>query len=77
MISTQPKSTYGLTENLALVVEMNVTESIQRQQRFFCENCKHEVFLQAKYCDKCGGEIEWPEKVQKILTSWMKQAKKK
>jgi hypothetical protein len=43
------------------------------QQRFFCDNCKHEVFLQAKYCDNCGGEIEWPEKVQKILASWNKQ----
>jgi len=47
------------------------------QQRFFCENCKREVFLQANYCDNCGGEIEWPKKVQKILTSWNSQKKAK
>jgi predicted amidophosphoribosyltransferase len=55
---------------------MTATQNIQQQQRFFCDNCKREIFLQAKYCDKCGGEIEWPEKVQKILTSWKKQPKK-
>jgi rRNA maturation endonuclease Nob1 len=54
------------------VTTITVTEKLQEQQRFFCENCQHEVFLQAKYCDSCGGKIEWPEKVQKVLASWKK-----
>jgi predicted amidophosphoribosyltransferase len=44
----------------------------QQQQRFFCDNCEREVFLLAKYCDNCGGEIKWPENVQMIQTSWNK-----
>jgi len=51
-----------------------VTEKVH-QQRFFCENCSREVFLQAKYCDNCGGKIEWPEKIQKVLASWEKKGK--
>jgi rRNA maturation endonuclease Nob1 len=51
---------------------MTVTETVERQQRFFCENCRHEVFLQAKYCDSCGGQIEWPKKIHKIILSWKK-----
>jgi hypothetical protein len=47
-----------------------------RQKRFFCENCKHEVFLQFKYCDNCGGEIQWPEEIEKILVTWKKTEKK-
>lgn len=58
------------------VSKITVTEKVQQQQRFFCENCRREVFLQDKYCDKCGGEIEWPEKIQKVLTSWKKEDKK-
>jgi predicted amidophosphoribosyltransferase len=46
------------------------------QQRFFCENCQREVFLQAKYCDKCGGEIEWPKEIEKIIAAWKKEEKK-
>ncbi len=57
--------------------KITVTEKVHQQQRFFCENCRSEVFLLAKYCDKCGGEIEWPEKIQKVLTSWKKETKKK
>jgi predicted amidophosphoribosyltransferase len=56
---------------------MTVTETVEKQQRFFCESCKREVFLSAKYCDHCGGEIEWPEKVEKILVSWKKAEKKR
>jgi len=56
---------------------MTVTETIKKQQRFFCENCTREVFLSAQYCDDCGGKIEWPEKVQKIIASWKKSEKKK
>jgi len=53
---------------------MTLTERLQiKQERFFCENCEREVFLQAKYCDKCGGKIEWPEKIQKVLASWKKK----
>ena len=57
------------------VSKITVTEKLQHQQRFFCENCKQEVFLQAKYCDKCGGKIEWPEKIQKVIASWNKGEK--
>jgi predicted amidophosphoribosyltransferase len=55
---------------------MTVTETFKNQQRFFCENCKREVFLSAKRCDCCGGEIEWPKEVEKILASWKKDEKK-
>lgn len=54
-----------------------MTEKIQQQQRFFCESCHREVFLEAKYCDKCGGEIEWPEKIRKVLASWKTKKKEK
>jgi hypothetical protein len=47
------------------------------QQRFFCENCHREVFLQDKYCDKCGGEIAWPENIKKIVALWKKKEKRK
>jgi len=53
------------------------TEQVKKQQRYFCENCKQEVFLQYKYCDKCGGKIEWPERIEKILNSWKPKEKKK
>lgn len=39
-----------------------------KQRRFLCENCKRELFLNALYCDNCGGKIEWPEKYQSILS---------
>ena len=38
------------------------------QKRFFCENCEREVFLNASYCDNCGGKIEWPEKYSSIFS---------
>ena len=57
-------------------VTMTLTETIKNQQRFFCENCKREVFLSAKHCDGCGGEIEWPKEVRKVLASWKKIEKK-
>jgi hypothetical protein len=44
-----------------------LTERVQEQKRFFCENCKREVFLAQKYCDGCGGKIEWPEKYEALL----------
>jgi len=56
---------------------ITVTENIQEQKRFFCESCKREVFLQQSFCDKCGGAIEWPKEVQKVLSEWAKQEKKK
>jgi hypothetical protein len=34
------------------------------------------VFLQAKYCDNCGGEIEWPKEIQKVIANWKKEEKK-
>ena len=39
-----------------------------KQRRFLCENCERELFLNALYCDKCGGKVEWPEKYQSILS---------
>jgi hypothetical protein len=56
--------------------KMIETEKPQ-QQRYFCENCEREVFLQSKYCDKCGGEIKWPEEIKKVLALWAKKAKAK
>ncbi len=47
-----------------------------RQSRFFCGNCKQEVFLQSKYCANCGAGIEWPEEIKKILATWKQQEKK-
>lgn len=38
-----------------------------KQKRFFCENCERELFLNAIYCDNCGGKIEWPEKYASIF----------
>lgn len=55
---------------------MTVTEKLKQQKRFFCENCKREVFLSSKFCDQCGGEIEWPAEVQKILSTWTREKKK-
>jgi rRNA maturation endonuclease Nob1 len=54
-----------------------LTEKIQEQKRFFCENCKREAFLQEEYCDQCGGKIEWPEQIQKIRNTWTTPKKKK
>lgn len=48
------------------VTGFTLTEKLQEQKRFFCENCKREVFLAQKYCDGCGGQIEWPEKYEKL-----------
>ena len=51
-------------------------EEEHEQQRFFCENCHREVFLQSKYCDNCGGEIQWPKEVNKAIAAWKEQGKK-
>ncbi|HXZ98219.1 MAG TPA: hypothetical protein VED24_02505 [Candidatus Acidoferrum sp.] len=39
------------------------------QKRFLCANCERELFLNAVYCDNCGGKIEWPQKYEPILSS--------
>lgn len=39
-----------------------------KQKRFFCENCDRELFLNAVYCDNCGGKIEWPEKYISVFS---------
>jgi len=54
---------------------LTVTEKLQQQKRFFCDNCKVEVFLNSKFCDSCGGQIEWPAEVQKIISAWSKKKK--
>jgi ABC-2 type transport system ATP-binding protein len=46
---------------------MSRPEKVNLQRRFFCENCKNEVFPQDIYCDKCGGKIEWPNEIEKII----------
>ena len=51
------------------VEQMTVlAEPEKEQKRFLCENCERELFLNALYCDNCGGKIEWPEKYQSILS---------
>jgi len=50
-------------------------EDEPEQQRFFCENCQREVFLEAKYCDNCGGEIEWPKEIKEAMSEWKRQDK--
>jgi len=45
-----------------------LAEPEMKQKRFFCENCERELFLNASYCDKCGGKIEWPEKYVSIFS---------
>jgi rRNA maturation endonuclease Nob1 len=55
---------------------ITVTEKLEQQKRFFCENCNREVFLDSKFCDSCGGEIEWPAQVQTILSAWGKEERK-
>jgi len=39
-----------------------------KQKRFLCANCERELFLNAQYCDNCGGKIEWPQKYESILS---------
>ncbi len=46
---------------------MNVDTKAKQQPRFFCSECKHEIFLSMIYCDECGGEIRWPSKYEAIL----------
>jgi len=45
-----------------------LAEPEMKQKRFLCENCERELFLNASYCDKCGGKIEWPEKYVSIFS---------
>jgi rRNA maturation endonuclease Nob1 len=53
-----------------------VTENLQQQKRFFCDSCKREVFLNSKFCDQCGGTLEWPTQIQNVLSSWESKNKK-
>jgi hypothetical protein len=45
-----------------------LAEPEMNQKRFLCENCERELFLNASYCDKCGGKIEWPEEYVSIFS---------
>ena len=71
------KATYHIprVELETLANGLTVTEKLQQQKRFFCDNCKVEVFLNSKFCDSCGGQIEWPAEVQKIISAWSKKKK--
>ncbi len=62
----------GLTANAEEGSKFTVTEKLLDQHRFFCENCRQEVFLIQKYCDKCGGKIEWPKEYRKIAIAFKK-----
>jgi hypothetical protein len=53
----------GQVEQMTVLAEPEM-----KQKRFLCENCERELFLNALYCDNCGGKIEWPEKYQSILS---------
>ena len=66
--------TITLTEKLQL--RKPAVQKLEQQRRFFCENCKQEVFLLAKYCDSCGGQIEWPKEIQTVVTLWNGSGKK-
>jgi len=67
----------GKVEYMTTLVEPEVKQKTElKQKRFICENCEREVFLNAAYCDKCGGKIEWPEKYTSIF-SQKNQDKKK
>jgi len=74
--SKRCKSKYGVNTISTVCVAMTATETLRKQQRFFCENCNREIFLSAKHCDECGGKIEWPKDLAKIIASWKKSAKK-
>ena len=50
------------------VFRKKVSADAPAQPRFFCSECKHEIVLQMKYCDGCGGEIKWPEKYTPLIT---------
>ena len=64
-------------EYMTTLVEPEVKQKPElKQKRFLCENCEREVFLNAAYCDNCGGKIEWPEKYTSIF-SGKNQDKKK
>jgi hypothetical protein len=46
----------------------------EKQKRFFCPICEGELFLNMKFCDKCGGEVDWPEEYQKLTNNKVKSA---
>ena len=67
----------GKVEYMTTLVEPEVKQKPEaKQKRFFCENCEREVFLNAIYCDTCGGKIEWPEKYTKIFSAKSQDKKK-
>ena len=53
----------GQVEQMTVLAEPEL-----KQRKFLCENCERELFLNALYCDNCGGKIEWPEKYKPILS---------
>lgn len=55
----------GLTKLLKRKDES--TSNIKEQKLFLCSNCNNELFLNMKFCDKCGGEIEWPEEYRHVI----------
>ena len=53
----------GRVEQMTVLAEPEL-----KQKRFLCANCERELFLNAQYCDNCGGKIEWPQKYESILS---------
>ncbi|MBS7644801.1 MAG: zinc-ribbon domain-containing protein [Candidatus Bathyarchaeia archaeon] len=41
--------------------------SVKEQKIFSCPNCNNELFLNMRFCDKCGSRIEWPEEYHYII----------
>jgi hypothetical protein len=54
-------------------LKVHMDEKLKQQPRFFCSNCKHEIFLGMAYCDECGGEITWQEKYKTIAAKKKEQ----
>ena len=57
------RSLAGQVEQMTVLAEPEL-----KQKRFLCENCERELFLNALYCDNCGGKIEWPQEYESILS---------
>jgi len=48
----------------------------EKQKRLFCSDCQRDVFLNMKFCDECGGELEWPKEYKYLLEYKPKEQKK-
>ncbi|MGC8849742.1 MAG: zinc-ribbon domain-containing protein [Candidatus Bathyarchaeia archaeon] len=44
-----------------------LTRGVKEQKIFLCPNCNNELFLNMRFCDKCGSGIEWPEEYNHLI----------